>query len=667
MKRKLSRILACMMICLVTILFVGCGISRDEFEDGDGVGENSIIEMFGTKVLYRPDNYDYDAGSGAEEGKKNNYYGKYAYLILADLYSLYGITYTEEEGQRDIYFPKEKFHDKDNVGIYSNQEEYIKETSDGKTYYYLPYLYDSIRYQVNTIGMVDDDYYVLGADTSKAWNWSFEYTNPDAYIYTNYILNSNNNVYTKQKTNKINDYLNNLSNYYNIPDLVIEPYQNAFLGDGADVDNEDTYSPFVKALEYVVYSYALDLEPRQITVDKTKSSNGYPYTVNILGYTDVDEALEDIQALFKQLGSYVGLMQRQITKISNYIKTNVIGGDLEEKGGLTIYDNITEIVDGDGNVIGYDFDIRNSSTNDIRHYDRVVDEVVKNVCENVPIGKDGDNDVTVDDRFLASEIVEYAGSTFMQADDSYFPAPGEVSGDAPYMLPLEYQSAVIMLSKPTILSEVRVALKYDADLDGTEEGIYDENKFIDIIVELNYYNNEANRFINLASQQARVYDGPYDWNVKSDHPDTLGFLPDDHGLVRLSIDDNLLGDLVVEGSSNTGVKIGAFKPDIGDGILKTDVGRNNYNGSPIVSEDPLVLVGTTDVRKYYSIIEPSDNELPSSDYTYTTGRLNNKMFAGSNGCDYLEITYKVLKKTGDTKTNYKFYTSLAYVFNTDPK
>ena len=92
----------------------------------------------------------------------------------------------------------------------------------------------------------------------------------------------------------------------------------------------------------------------------------------------------------------------------------------------------------------------------------------------------------------------------------------------------------------------------------------------------------------------------------------------------------------------------------------TDVGVNGYSASRLISEKPLVLVGTTNVRKYYEIVEPGSSELDNEQipdgYTYLSGRFNSDMFSGADGCDYLEVTFKVLKQKGDTTPNrYKFY------------
>ena len=116
--------------------------------------------------------------------------------------------------------------------------------------------------------------------------------------------------------------------------------------------------------------------------------------------------------------------------------------------------------------------------------------------------------------------------------------------------------------------------------------------------------------------------------------------------------------------------VNAFNVDIGNDILKTDVGRNDYSNSPLVSKDPLILVGSNSIRKYYEIVEYGSNPEFDKDeledgYTYTSGRFNNSMFSGDDGCDYIEITYKVIKEAGNMTKNYKFYTGIANIIADD--
>lgn len=648
------------------------GSDPDEFDedfDEDEYQEEMIYDMYGTRVLYRPDSYNYNTGSGAESGKENDYYGKYAYFILNALYETYGIT---KENRVTNYAKLNIDEDK------------------------LPYFYDSIRYRVDTIGTVThtknegeenstalstaDQYIVVGAELNP-WKWSFDYnvsgwnaqynamliTEDFYYINNNKLINSQ---FTKQEEIATQGLIKYTQD-------VADKYVEVYLGTDDESDSEN-YSDFVKTLEYVVYSYALDLEPNQVsvTINDNATSQDDLYEVSIAGFESVDEALSDAKDLFTKIGSYVGLIERQINKISAWIKSNVVGDDVVDyyannsdnsNDSFTTYQKVTEVIGTDGSV-SYEFEVADStSLYNLRNYDKTndgsagaIDNIVRAVCSNVSIGTDNSSgtstDVTIDNRFLASEVKEYAGESFYIQDDANFPAPG-ASASLLAIQPLEYQSVQLMPKEAIDVSDVWVAIKYDADLDGTEEGVYDPTKYLDMIVELNYYNHTLNKLFVVGSQKTRVYSGGY---VFGEDYEANGEKIENHGMVLFenfasNCKDKTFESIAVNGE---GLHLGPFNPDVGNGILKTDVADRGYKGWPIVSLSPKVLVGTSNARKYYSIIEPLDEELEEGT-TYITGRANEKMYAGDDGCDYLEITYKVLKKKGDRTTNYKFYTGLA--------
>lgn len=700
MKKKVIRIFAVVMMICISLLFVGCGNTDNSDDDFDwsGGGNGSQTEatnnLYGTKVLYRPDNYDYDEGSGGEAGKPNDYYGQYAHWILNDLYTLYAIP----QKQRVTEILEAPFN------------TLIKDENGNDILYYDKYnyyLYDSIRYKVDTIGKVTKTktiggtetelttpYYIIAADKSQQWKWSFDINynsmevplnktasysgmqNYNNFVYVSFTAEDNNYM---QKVSKIFSdtpaYTQNIDIFQNNETKTIKKYLKLFLG--TDLQNDyENYSDFVKALEYVIYSYALDLEPQMVSVPKNSPTETSPYTVRIGAYATVDAALADIKALFKKMGSFVGLTNRQITKLQNWIKSNVIGLD-DNILNDTFYDystgGITEILNAENEVVGFEFN-QQGDTNiaDLgRDYSKAVDTIVENVCENVSIGKESDGSkVPVDDRFLASEIMEYSKNMFEIIDDNNFPI-GSSATDENVLRPLEYQSAVLMLNKPMGIMEVDVAIKYDADLDGTEEGVYNMDKYIDIIVELNYYNHDADKMFVVDSKKMRVYDGPYSMTFEGVEAD----LPEFHGTAMLSVSNiaeegkDLLVSQEIAGVEGQLLPVKAFNPDVGNGILKTDVGKNGYGDDPKVSQKPLILTGMTDVRKYYNIVEPTDQELgnDADRFTYITGRLNPKKFSGSDGSDYLEITYKVLKEKGNTTKNYKFYTGVVAIWDADLK
>lgn len=682
MKKKktiIFRIICLLLLCIFPALALLSGCDEfaelDDFEESDPETITSS-SLYGTKVLYRPDDYNYDEGSGGSDGSGsgiNDYYGKYAYYTINYLYYIYETADTN--------------YLKGNSMIQPNNPNFPEEN--------IPYLYDSMRYQVNTVGTVtsrqivnnssisDEDlaisqnlpqqYQIVGADTSLVWNWGAPYNlkltnNTDDVAGTNafltytgsysisasYIENAiliNNQLYAPYDTNF--DFTTNINAYYTNTDTF--PNLRLYYLGTDDLTNYEEYSDFVKALEYAIYCYAVDLEPAEVRV--TFASDGVP-NVQVTGYDSVDSALERAKENFQILGSFVGLADRQIEKIEAWVLDNIIGEDVVSNSDYFYrYDNITEVVTVDENgeySYSYEFDTMSSRIELGRDYEGTVANIIKNVCKEVSIGNDDGSDVTIDQRFPASEVMEYAGVANNVYSDSSFAVPGQ-ENSADKIRPYEYQSIVFMVKEEVSVDGVGIALKYDSGLDGTTEGIYGE-EYLDIIVDLNYYNNATDTLTVLESMQVRVYDGPWDQeNVYWDWPDGTGGksmdaeetgAPEDHysGIYFGGVD----------------IELGAFKTDIGENILMTDVGKNGYSASLLISEDPLVLVGTTDVRKYYEIVEPGSSELDNEQipdgYTYLSGRFNSDMFGGAEGCDYLEVTFKVLKRKSDTTPNrYKFY------------
>lgn len=700
------KIFSFVMIVCFAITCTGCIFlpSTDVGDDGGDGGTDFpevggfTEDMLGSKILYRPDNYDYDEGSGAEEGATNDYYGQYAYRIMEALYSIYGIT-TNASSTILKYLP-------DFASDWIDTSNPIEN--------FIPYLYDSIRYQVDTVGTVTqvqvatedgfgniivdpedkpepiedvlgDTFTVIGADTSVSWNWklnanttgnenliAYAYFKDDSLTFSN---EKNNHVYT----NAMASFGNNMDiiSYYqgDLPgkfdsDLFKKLYltENTSNNPEEEAADFENYSEYVQTLEYVIYCYAIDLEPAEVTV--TTNADG-SYDIQIGDFQSVEDALNSAKNIFKILGSYVGLVDRQITKIENWIIDNIIGETaVNDDDILTSYPNVTVYMTEDySKILGYDFSqATNVSTNPLgRDYETAVRNIVDGVCTLVSIGNDDGEDVTIDDRFLASEIIEYAGDTYAVSDDTQFPVYVE---GAQTIRPLEYQSVAIMMKNEVYVSGLWIALKYDAGLDGTTaEDLAaaaedpEHAEYIDVIVDLNYYNHETNTRTVIDSKQVRVYDGSYDMNYLRGFEGQEGSLADpDNGYI--APDDHSSG-VVFDGLPD--LHVNPFNPNIGEGILMTDVGsEGNYEGNPIVSTEPLVLVGTTDVRKYYEVVEYGTNpefdqdELPEG-YTYISGRFNPNMFSGEDGCDYLEVTFKVLKEVGNIDKNYKFYTGIANI------
>lgn len=718
MKKIWMRIFSICLICCMAFVCVGCmGSTPEDYEDSDTDFEDTkTLDMYGIKVLYRPDSYDFNTGSGGTAEEENIYYGQYAYQIMQTLFDIYALPiHTENNPNTNLitYAPQFTTNDKAE---------------------FLPYLYDSVRYKVDTLGTVNnievtegqdvitikylkdgsfeiykngtklentseeystyttkynlntfENYYLVGANYQNGWNWSFDYNVEGLEGYLSYYdpeftdwnysspIEKDNHIYGLFKTNE-SYYEDNITDYYiGLQNLYQQNFLTSATGENVE-KNYDAYSEFTKALEYAIYCYALDLEPNQITVSHSPSTVGgteYFYSMNVSGFvaegtkSSVDVALEYIQNLFNETGSFVGLTQLQITKIENWILQNIIGPTAYSNDMINIFSNITEVrtYKGTNYEVSYKFDANDASSVEFgRRYQEVVHNIIEGVCSLVSISGEG-GDANIDERFLASEIKEYAGNTFIIGDDANFPKYEEGQSEVA-ILPLEYQSVVLMLNQLQFIENMYIALKYDADLSGTTEGQFGTD-YIEIQVDLNYYNHANNVYCTLASEVAKVYDGPYDIEYMQGIGGTGdGIAPADH---VSGVEFSNIGKMWENNYFGDALPVNAFNPNIGNQILMTeDMKATNYDGSILVSRSPIVLVGTTDVRKWYSIVEPTeDDPLVDENHTYISGKLNHEMFAGQDGCDYLEITYKVLKKPGDANKNYKFYTGIAIIDSSD--
>ncbi len=747
MKKIFAKIFSMVIVLCMCVLGTGCfgigdgfdyfsdlwnrfqsgEISEDEYYDQLAQSQQSS-QLYGTKVLYRPESYDYSGNSGGTQEEENDYYGKYAWQILRRLELIYGVS--DQETELLII-------DKNNPDDPYDDERYYTFNTDT-----LPYLYDSIRYQVDKrltvtkqiafdgtnwseTSELADQYIALSANLDNAWNWSFDsdIENAAAEDYDNVTLglittgtwyaNDNERYFahadssivqgfyqiaenTSEEISEEEHIANNLNSalqaaYAN--GNFTKNYLETYIGATDDYLYQD-YSDFVKALEYVIYCYSLDLTPGQVVVEPvmttTQEGTTKYYSVKVVETSNgqqielsADQALAQIKEVFDQLGAYVGVAERNKEKIANWILENVIGSAAMQNDMVSVYSGATQITYNGTTFVATSADQANEilagldykgavltavqvPTADVtepdisvgREYGDTIVNLVDKVCDQVTIGSDDDGQIDVDDRYLASEVMEYMGNSFSAGGgDDPFPYFEDFSSPQAAMAvrPLEYQSAVLMFKKEVKISMVSVVLQYDADLDGyqTQSGEpFDHTRYLTIEIGLNYFNHQTKQRISVATQTVNVPDG------KLVNP--LG----DENLDRASAEAGIeFSQTVVFGfydsilPNNQDLIVGAFKTDIGGGILKTDVGRNDYRGNPIVSNDPIIISGLSAVKDYYEIIEPTEEQIAQGQ-TYLTGQLNAEKFMGDDGCDYLEITYRVIKRVGDTSTNYKFYTGL---------
>lgn len=684
------------MIFFLSFAFVGCKKDEAEMEenmgsdtdtgtddggdseDGGAYGDpdGMVAPLYGTKLLYRPVDYDYNTGSGGTEANENNYYGQYAWNVINSLYMTYGIIDDETAmGYFDL--------DDGNpaaVALFNAVK---------------PYLYDSIRYQVDTLGTVvaqkkekadapgeyDEiditDYQLVGADYSKTWNWSFSYNHALSGTIKNPISQ------TLKYSEGTHIYSNNFTAALNMiysQDAFVSAYKSIFVtrSTAATAElqqrDEENYSSYVKALEYALYNLALDVNPQRISIDHTKPNDatGEPFTILVGNPAKtLNEALASAKATFEANGTYVGLSQRLIDKLGDWIVNNVIGMNVDTS--FTTYNAVYEILDKDGNFVRYELGAPTITVLD-REYGKVVENILQANFEKVKIGNADGGDPTINQAFLSSEIIEYSGEGFFVDGDEWFVtdefmASNPNASKLPYIPAREYQSAMFMPMQPWELRGIYVALKYDADGDGTDEqwgeeehgyalgGRWNADLYIDIVVELNYYSVEDQKVYSLGSKKCRVYDGPFDPFFSN------SFVADDQydewGNVHFGDFDKIFGENSKH-MSGKNLVVGEYKHDPLKAIStfeKVEDYLKNYR-----SVEPIKLVGTSSQRNFYKLIEPTDEELSQygQDLTYSTGQLDPS--AVGTACDYLEVTYKVLKDKNDLNKNYKFHTAISGVW-----
>ena len=574
------------------------------------------------KVLRKPLSYDFNGNvtdKDGGEGTNREYYYNFGTDILSWLFRTYGNFNTEYKTNLytnifDEYYQttnNEKMNElAQNFEVDANKDNYL-------------YWYDALRYQIVNvtpyyknkesgkpltpdISQAEDNptvvYYDVTADYKKGWNWSLTHTNEN---YLPWLVNDRNNQSTDTLRPKVkyeitdnykfdfetfNGYYDNASGEGYIDYLFSSnQFSSAFIGNNSS--NPVIKSDYNRALEYAIYNIVLGITPRNMKVTYTGTNgapvvtiDGYSATTGANAKTSAEVAVEDIKSTFNRLGSYVGLTTKNKKDIVKYILENVIGE--QAKSEYT--------VEGIKKQVNY-------------YYEDVVTAIVDYCGKLTTIGKASEGDPTtdtkIDDAYIASEVADYPYTTFF----SKFGNGDPFKNKKPY----EYQSAVIVPSRETTVTDIWLDFKYDSGNDGDE--IYDPEKFLDITVSIRWNKGDGSP-IHVMQKNVRIKDGPVD--VGGESTIEFEFEP-------------------ARGSYAFGepVKIGMFNtPD----ALKTTKEKR-----------VIIISGLTDARRYYKVLQSA---------TYGGyGVLDNSKF----DCSYLEIAYSVAKIPGDTTTNYAFYTSIS--------
>lgn len=693
-KGRFSKILCTLLVCIFGVLGVGCSGNdsnysstlKDRYENGEISYDDYLeqrllsqsVPLYGTKVLYRPESYGWEDEDYIGEGNEY-YYGQYAWWILDELVRTY--TFAEKVQNNDPPI-----------------ETIVPDSTDNDK---LNGFYDSVRYQISSYGnnisqevkitknadgsttkgspSQTGTSYVVRASTQKAWNWNFG-TNVENYQYSYYVYDEENKPAEEPTIESISviapafnsDFTNRQEVYdefsfiYNNGDYQ-NNYSKVYLGTQFSSDETHkhqleflNYSEYVKALEYAIYCFNLDLTPNSMEVHL--KSDGTP-SVEIAGYpaadgkSSVDIALETIQEVFKKVGSYVGITNRQQIRLKNWILQNIIGENSDNS--FTINEVTTTSTqfyyeDTNGQRVNCD-EYGNPQTTpqpkvetsspvkvaDIdRHYEENIDAIIDICTTLVSIGQkpedegEENNVPTISDKYLASEVIDYFGNDFFISADK-----GNEFANIPE---LEYQSFALMFRKKFQFSNIRLMFNYKGsdDIAGNES--------ITINIHMNHYTKEDNLY-----RPAYLKQGSNKYEVMQITIRDTGFSYGSRNNTAMLYGINSND----KNGKGWGITCSEFNTGIGNGILQS---IEEYNGLVSIGT-ALPLTGNNDRRNYYTM-QNGFNEEDKTTYTY--GTLNPEKFSGSDGCDFFEVAFEVVKVTtaADYATkNYKFQVGLAVV------
>ncbi len=536
LKTKILRFFQVAFAVVICFTLAGCAGTSPDSPDWD-----TGINLEGVKVLRKPLSYSFDENVPENDGTTDFYYAL-SNDILTQLFAIYGnfnnssLIATDEN-----YIPLfdnilQQINSETNNAQLTELAEQFAANPDGFVYFY-----DAIRHQVTSVQQdAATGNYVVTTDTSRAWNWSIT-ANIEGYPSLVYGLISNlqengmlvsNNFTEEQFTySYFNEYYTGLRP---VGTEIFFPtqFQSAYV-------NED----YINGLTYAIYSLVLGLEPAAMTVDYTSGSpvltvEGYAATAD---QTSAERALEEVKILFNQLGSYVGLTERNKTAITQFVLDEIIGERAQIDPTLPT---------------PYSYDL---------YYEDVVSAIVDYCGTLTTIGQaseeTGEGETTVGDSFMASVVEDYPATSFFTTFDE---------DPFAYVEPSEYQSLVLMPAvteeNPTIrITDMWLDFQYDANRDGN--AIYDESLSIDIEVVVRWNKGDGSD-IREVRQTITVVDGPAD--------------PGEDGTTLEFEFETLFGEVVEIGAFNCPA---ALTPPDGERVI--------------------TLTGLTDARRYYKVMESS--------------------------------------------------------------
>ena len=693
-KKKIIYQILSFMFCCMFVLFVGC--EPNSGGGGGGSDEDHVAALDATKVLSRPSGYSFADAVGEYS---ENYYNLYARAILNYLYSVYERNDSNEAKLDAIINPDESNIQNGYIALQGNT--FSKTTPNY-------YLFDSIRY---TITKVETTYTDASASTQESqliyfdldnsWNWKvketaksstavpptddrlyFEKLAEESVVTNFYDFNINNkNV----KYNSSNDWASD-ANFGNNQTLqkLYPNFKLSYAGDivtkdsvevgGIPVDNY-AKSPFYEkevenaqtitaknyyqdALEYAIYMFVLGYDYNTYdqdgnVVEGTENADDAPYFNFHISYGNdgyvsgitvdgwgnnvpIADALKLAKARYNEIGGYVGVVEKNLNQITNFIVDKVIGENSDDT--FTVTQKGFYVVNSQNSETTTQPDDLTFN----RNYKAVANNIVRYACEKAPIGytlaEDGTvQPVSLSNGFSASMITEYKGNYFFGNYDTIVDGV-HVNDDTELFKNIEaaeYQSLVVYPGdelKGKSLGDMWLDFEY------FENNTPGKTMLDELVVNVGfrYYDHSKNEIVVDKQEQMTIKYGK-----NGELKDANGEDISDESMFLIGDDDEGPYQVVLEPDS---VKFSEFNNEIGNGVLDPFVSGTEIDPSAFKASK--YLSGLDNARKYY--------KLNDSQTAGQYGTLNEQMFAGADGCSFIEIYFDIVKDPTKTGICYDF-------------
>ena len=661
-KKRYYRILS-FLFCFLFLLFAGCDGGPLEEEEEESLQRRSLA---GTKVLSKPADYSFSQAVGEYS---ENYYNLFSREILSGIYEVYS-DFSMTSDFNKIFFEGLT----SSAGETTYQIDGDGNLTMGDDKYYL---FDTPRYTIKSVETTTDGSsttdQVLTLDTSSAWLWSPVYNvgNSGDSTYEEIIF-VNSSTYCSVSSSGANltisidaSQIDDWKQIYAENSGAIPNYSKFYIGTRKDKDGSTDVvdywtSPFYEessgavnyfqdALEYATYLFVLGYDYSTYEADGSVSginetdapyfdfevqtgTNGYISDVMVGGWgsakVSIKEALANAKALYKNMGTYVGVNNKNKQQIARFVKDKVIGANAYAKDKFTVQ------VRTDGGLTEKKFN---------RNYDKIIENVVNFACTKAPIGRDAKtgNVVNLENNYLASEITDYDGDYFFasyeeDSDDNMFE----------YIEDAEYQSMVIYPERKDVgknLTDIWLAFEYNPN-----ETFIKANESITINVGFRYYSCSAN-----GGEGGYLTTGEKPITIKKGHHTQFDDdQPDVHWLYIC--DFASIADIKIPKDLEIGTQ---FNNSIGEDAINPYVNGTKSDNGKYATQ---TIDGSNEARKYYKLND-------SSSYG-AFGALNGEKFsknaAGEDACDFIEIYFDIQKERGKI-ANYNFKVALIMYYAED--